>query len=652
LVIYIEPIAFDILSLLKPSEQKSSIAEQVGVDSSKPSVIPTKPVVQKKEEKSFTSVVEVKPTVAPIVASASSKSESLPVLKVPNVKSLSDSLPSAFKALIPPISSDIEPPKTVGKSLSKTAVDETSKQPVVTSAEFDITDPVTEAFSSFFGSKAPKKETPVIIPKAKASSAAAPPAVVAEEKESLSIFDFKSSDVAAPTVAKKPQPRSEPAPPKKESAFPFLNFKPQSDETLKAAPSNLKLPKVTDKPVTKALGDTLEKPVTPSPEFEISDPVSEAFASFFGSKASKTEPPVKIIDSKPKSEAIAKPKAGLPPLVKQKVPSAPVPTPAVAEKKESLSIFDFKSAADTAPRTATTKTEPISKAAPPKKESAFSLFNVKQASDDKSKVISAKTDLVVKLPVPPKKEPLLSVFGSKPVQTVTKVEPITPPVQKEKKQGNLFSVFSASNTISSSAKNEDVKKPSGNKPTDLIKKTATVSNVSPTFTESKKETSFTFFSKPKMIVKKPEPAPAPPAAIKKEPFKLFNPKSSSAGKLPVPPKTPTPASKKDSASAKVTSISSKTPIKAESKPLVGNFIRGLGSGTISLASDRVSNSSVSDDIPILKNWKRESDGSITGNVSNSKKFRNGSEITTSPVKGIIKSGSVVVTSSGSKYRLM
>jgi len=58
-----------------------------------------------------------------------------------------------------------------------------------------------------------------------------------------------------------------------------------------------------------------------------------------------------------------------------------------------------------------------------------------------------------------------------------------------------------------------------------------------------------------------------------------------------------------------------------------------------------------DGIPIISNWEREADGSITGKISNSPNFRNGEVITTSPARGVAKSGKVVVTGSGSKYRL-
>ena len=57
-------------------------------------------------------------------------------------------------------------------------------------------------------------------------------------------------------------------------------------------------------------------------------------------------------------------------------------------------------------------------------------------------------------------------------------------------------------------------------------------------------------------------------------------------------------------------------------------------------------------IPTLTNWVQNDDGSLTGKVSNSKNYRNGTKITTSPVRKGVKKGSVVKTGSGSQYKLM
>ena len=55
--------------------------------------------------------------------------------------------------------------------------------------------------------------------------------------------------------------------------------------------------------------------------------------------------------------------------------------------------------------------------------------------------------------------------------------------------------------------------------------------------------------------------------------------------------------------------------------------------------------------PSLSMWTQNLDGSITGFISNSKDFRTGTKITTSPVKKGAKAGTVVTTGSGSQYRL-
>jgi hypothetical protein len=56
--------------------------------------------------------------------------------------------------------------------------------------------------------------------------------------------------------------------------------------------------------------------------------------------------------------------------------------------------------------------------------------------------------------------------------------------------------------------------------------------------------------------------------------------------------------------------------------------------------------------PIIKNWRKNPDGSITGNISNSPDFRNNQEVTTSKiVERNIKGDQTVTSVSGSKYRL-
>jgi hypothetical protein len=78
----------------------------------------------------------------------------------------------------------------------------------------------------------------------------------------------------------------------------------------------------------------------------------------------------------------------------------------------------------------------------------------------------------------------------------------------------------------------------------------------------------------------------------------------------------------------------------------------LGSPGAAAAAAKSKSTAKNDGIPTLSNWKQEADGSITGNIRNSKMFREGQKITTSPIRKGAKAGTVVTTSSGSKYRLL
>merc|ERR1712160_85706 len=142
---------------------------------------------------------------------------------------------------------------------------------------------------------------------------------------------------------------------------------------------------------------------------------------------------------------------------------------------------------------------------------------------------------------------------------------------------------------------------------------------------------------------------------------IFGTKNPTATPAPTPVAKPSPAPKKnifsflggDSAASK------KTPVKAAKKSSVKKA-PVKKSGTISLFGaskkskplTKVNKVAPKDNIPVLKKWKQASNGEITGEVSNSKNFRKGEVITTSPVRQKGKKGAVVTTGSGSKYRLM
>ena len=57
-------------------------------------------------------------------------------------------------------------------------------------------------------------------------------------------------------------------------------------------------------------------------------------------------------------------------------------------------------------------------------------------------------------------------------------------------------------------------------------------------------------------------------------------------------------------------------------------------------------------VPVISRWKQERDGSITGVITGSAALNDGDRITTSPIKGTAIGGTVVTTSSGSRYYLV
>ena len=200
----------------------------------------------------------------------------------------------------------------------------------------------------------------------------------------------------------------------------------------------------------------------------------------------------------------------------------------------------------------------------------------------------------VPAPAPPKSQPF-SFFGS----------PASTPKEKPKV---AVKVPSSSGSIglfaSKPAQTKDVKVPA---------RTGTIS-INGAAKESAKpaQKTFTIFSKPKVEtapVKKAEPVQKASA------FSFF-------GSSPVTKSVP-----------------------EKKKPDIAVPNR---SGTLSIFGTKAPPPA---NVPVLSQWRQNADGSIVGKVSNSKGFRAGTEITTSPVKKGAKAGTVVTTGSGSKYYL-
>ena len=106
-----------------------------------------------------------------------------------------------------------------------------------------------------------------------------------------------------------------------------------------------------------------------------------------------------------------------------------------------------------------------------------------------------------------------------------------------------------------------------------------------------------------------------------------------------------PKKKAEAKKAKKAKVSAKTTT-TPSNPF-SFFGGGVGS-----APKKAANGTTKAAVPTLTNWMQNPDGSITGRVANSPNFRNGTKITTSPVRKGVRKGAVIKTGSGSQYKLM
>jgi hypothetical protein len=255
--------------------------------------------------------------------------------------------------------------------------------------------------------------------------------------------------------------------------------------------------------------------------------------------------------------------------------------------------------------------------------------------------------VVVEKKTPPKSQPF-SFFQSAAPKPAPKVAPKPVPVPPARKSPTL-SLFASKTPLTSSQKEVVVEKK----------------------TPPKSEP-FSFFQNaapkvaPQTVVK-----PSPVSARKSPTLSLFNAKTPASP----PPKASAVEAKQNARGSPTFSLfggtkaTAQAPLIIEQKKAVqktGSFsLFGAtkpSGGTISIQKKAVpaakqtmvapkKSAPVADYIPIIGKFKQNADGSITGIVRNSKSFRTGTEITTSPVPRGAKAGSIVTTSSGSKYRL-
>lgn len=272
----------------------------------------------------------------------------------------------------------------------------------------------------------------------------------------------------------------------------------------------------------------------------------------------------------------------------------PKPVPAVQKsvvEKPKLQPFNFFQAA--APKPAPLPVPVVVEKKTPPKSQPFSFFQA--AAPKPASQVAPKP-----APVPLRKSPTLSLFAAKtqvtPSQKEVVVEKKTPP------KSEPFSFFQKAKSPTLSLFNAKI--PASPPPTVEAKQNV---RGSPTFS---------LFGGTKAVVPKAQ-APVIVEQKKAMPktvsFSLFGATKPLGGTISIQKKA-IPATKQTIVAAK------------KSAP-------------------------VADNIPIIGKFKQNADRSITGIVRNSKSFPVGTEITTSPVPRGAKSGSIVTTSSGSKYRL-
>ena len=88
------------------------------------------------------------------------------------------------------------------------------------------------------------------------------------------------------------------------------------------------------------------------------------------------------------------------------------------------------------------------------------------------------------------------------------------------------------------------------------------------------------------------------------------------------------------------------------KKKTSDSLDGAPTGPSSRVSTKMFGKSKGTTIPSLSNWEQNKDGSITGYVANRIGFKDGTLITTSPVKTRARAGRIVTTTGGSRYKLM
>jgi len=337
-------------------------------------------------------------------------------------------------------------------------------------------------------------------------------------------------------------------------------------------------------------------------------------------------------------------------------------TPDTSQRSPTFSLFGSSSSPPTSPPSAspkllskspTQKAVKSSSSSTVKRSPTLSVFATSSKQAANARAAMSKAPKKKSSPSSsPKKSPTLSLFGTSSITKGSKGSTPYPPSASPTKAPTL-SIFGGASKDSKS----NIKKGKESKTRTTVK-----SN------EMKKSPTFNIFPGSKSTSSKPLSQPNSPK--KSSSFNIFSAKSSPASKAEKTATTkgakpkPTISTPKDSPKASPKSADENATATNSLTNYFGNLF-GRGSRiNDSDASNKLSKSnSISREFnsvkvkappkgtPILKGWKSNLDGSITGLIYESGSFKDGTTVTTSSIKGKVSRGSVVQTTSGSKYFL-
>lgn len=467
--------------------------------------------------------------------------------------------------------------------------------------------------------EAPKMEDPKVEVELDLSSIKLPtfgsPGLAPVKENAIAAF-FSPKSQPLVKIAPKPAPAPKKAAAKDSTpAFSFFNSKPSQSE---------KKPVVAPKP-------------PPAPAAKSSPSPAPAFSFFLSPTTPKTKvapAPLPLPVAKAAAPSSVYSFFSAPNPAKKKPVSAPAPSPAVTAKSSpTFSIFGSPGPA---------KKEAAQK---PKIDSKLqtelrpmSIFSPKTVPAKDVKVPSRAGSINIASATVGKKEAAkpvstFSLFGSQSVQPKAAAVKEAKKEPKPASRSSTFSLFGSP----SPKKVADTKVPNRSGSVNIVGVTGAKRKA------VKPASPFSLFGSQSVQPKAaafPEPKKQSESVNRPPTFSLFgSPPKKAASEAKKPDiKVPNRAG-----TIGIPGAGTKKAPKEEAKTAFSFFGGGASASSVK--------SSAPAGVPVISQWQQNEDGSITGKVSNSKGYRAGTEITTSPVSKGAKAGTVVKTGSGSLYYL-